>query len=190
MFFRAKYLPTRVARWYIFKQIWVNLEGLAVEDVGTLYFHSIDFTANLYILWQFGIFFAYLVYFLLIWYILCLFGIFYAYLVYFFPFWYVVPRKIWQPFPAPKDEKLVLLYIKIQNRSGMHPNISSLKLLNTHFFGQMLYFHTKNANYGYILDGLSVWYFCGHFGIFLHFGIFFHFGLLYQGKNCQLCIWS
>jgi hypothetical protein len=97
MFFRAKYLPTRVARWYIFKQIWVNLEGLAVEDVGTLYFHSIDFTANLYILWQFGIFFAYLVYFLLIWYILCLFGIFYAYLVYFFLFLYVVARKIWQP---------------------------------------------------------------------------------------------
>jgi hypothetical protein len=37
-----------------------------------------------------------LVHFTAIWYILWPFGIFYGYLVYFFPFWYVVSRKIWQ----------------------------------------------------------------------------------------------
>jgi hypothetical protein len=62
------------------------------------------------IVWLFGIFFGYLVYFVAIWYIfgylvyfvaiwyiLWLFGIFFGYLVYFSPFWYCVPRKIWQP---------------------------------------------------------------------------------------------
>jgi hypothetical protein len=45
-----------------------------------------------------------LVNFMAIWYILVPFGIFYGYLIHFVlslvhfaPFWYVVPRKIWQP---------------------------------------------------------------------------------------------
>jgi hypothetical protein len=45
-------------------------EGLAVEDVGTVYGN--------------------LVYFTVIWYVLLPFGIF-------FSLWYVEPRKIWQP---------------------------------------------------------------------------------------------
>jgi hypothetical protein len=57
------------------------LEGLAMEDVGTLY--------------------GYLVYFTAIWYSLWLFGIIYGYLIFIFPFWFFVPRKIWQPCSAP-----------------------------------------------------------------------------------------
>jgi hypothetical protein len=54
------------------------LQGPAREDVAIFNCHSVYFTAIWYacILWPFGIF--------------C------GYLVYFFPFWYVVPRKIWQ----------------------------------------------------------------------------------------------
>jgi hypothetical protein len=45
-----------------------------------------------------GILHVHLVYFKAVWYILWQYGIFYSYLVYIFsPFWYVVPRKIWQP---------------------------------------------------------------------------------------------
>jgi hypothetical protein len=44
-----------------------------------------------------GILYSHFVYFTAKWYILWLFGTFGGYLVYFFPFWYVVPRKIWQP---------------------------------------------------------------------------------------------
>jgi hypothetical protein len=40
-----------------------------------------------------GIIYVYLVYFTAILYILRLFGIFYGYLVHLFLFWYVVPRK-------------------------------------------------------------------------------------------------
>jgi hypothetical protein len=43
-----------------------------------------------YILWLFGIFYGYLVYFIVIWYILWLFGIFYGYLVYFMVIWYIL----------------------------------------------------------------------------------------------------
>jgi hypothetical protein len=43
-----------------------------------------------------GIFYVYFVYFTAIGYI------FYGHLVYFSPFWYVVPRKIWQPWRAPR----------------------------------------------------------------------------------------
>jgi hypothetical protein len=58
-----------------------------------------------YILWQFGIFYGNLVYFMAIWYILWQFGIFMA-IWYIFSIFgifftrfgtYVVARKIWQP---------------------------------------------------------------------------------------------
>jgi hypothetical protein len=48
---------TRVARWFVFKpknQIWVNLDGFVMEDVGIFYGHLIHFTAFCYILWIFG----------------------------------------------------------------------------------------------------------------------------------------
>jgi hypothetical protein len=51
-------LPDRVARWFVFKpkiQIWVNFEGLAMEDVGIFYGHLVHFMAFWYILWTFGI---------------------------------------------------------------------------------------------------------------------------------------
>jgi hypothetical protein len=41
-------------------------------------------------LWLFGIFFGYLVYFVVIWYILWLFGIFCGYSVYFVVIWYIL----------------------------------------------------------------------------------------------------
>jgi hypothetical protein len=66
----------RVARQFIFKPkiiIWVNLEVLAKEDVGTFYDNLVYFTTIWHVLWSF-----------------C------ANLVNFFPFWYVVERKIWQ----------------------------------------------------------------------------------------------
>jgi hypothetical protein len=54
----------RVERWYIFKPeipIWVNFwEGLAMEDVGILYGHSVHFTATWYIC-PFGVFYGHLV---------------------------------------------------------------------------------------------------------------------------------
>jgi hypothetical protein len=46
-----------------------------------------------YIFWLFGIFYGYLVYFVVIWYILWLFGIFYGYLVYFFLFGVLYQEK-------------------------------------------------------------------------------------------------
>jgi hypothetical protein len=55
---------TSVARWYIFRPkitIWVNLEGLAIEDVGIFrphclfYCEMVYFVAIWYILWAFGI---------------------------------------------------------------------------------------------------------------------------------------
>jgi hypothetical protein len=49
-----------------------------MEDVGIFYEHLVNFTANWYILWTFGIICGILVYI-------------------FSPFWCVVPRKIWQP---------------------------------------------------------------------------------------------
>jgi hypothetical protein len=48
-----------------------------MEDVGEFYVHSVYFTAICHILWPFGIFSGYL--------------------VYFFWFWSAVARKIWQP---------------------------------------------------------------------------------------------
>jgi hypothetical protein len=65
------YFQTKMGR---FGQI---LEGLAMEDVGTLYGHLVYFTAIWYSLWPFGIFCGYFVYFFLI-------------LIF-------APRKIWQP---------------------------------------------------------------------------------------------
>jgi hypothetical protein len=66
--------PSRVARWHIFKPkipIWVNFEGLAMENVGILYGHLVYILYHcLIFLWPFGIFFS---------------------------FWYVLSRKIWQP---------------------------------------------------------------------------------------------
>jgi hypothetical protein len=56
------------------------LEGLAVENLGTFYYHLVYFTAIKNILLPFGMF--------------C------GHLVYFPPFWYFVPRKIWQPWVA------------------------------------------------------------------------------------------
>jgi hypothetical protein len=72
-FFSQTNLITSVARWIVFKpkiQIWVNFEGLAMEDDGIFYGLLVRFTV-LFIL--------------------------YANLVYFSPLWYFVPRKIWQP---------------------------------------------------------------------------------------------
>jgi hypothetical protein len=60
--------------------IWLNLDGLAMEDVGIF---------NL----PFGLFCGNSVYFVAIWYTYVRYG----YLVIFSPFWYFVPRKIWQP---------------------------------------------------------------------------------------------
>jgi hypothetical protein len=53
------------------------LKCLLMKDVGKFYGHLVYFTAILYILWTFGIFWVN-------------FRIF-------IQFWYVVPRKIWQP---------------------------------------------------------------------------------------------
>jgi hypothetical protein len=50
------------------------------------------------ILWEFRLFYDYLVYFTDIWYILWKFCIF-------FPFWYFVPGKIWQTW-AESGEKM------------------------------------------------------------------------------------
>jgi hypothetical protein len=58
-------------------QIWVNLEGLAMEDVGI-------FNGHLVYLRPFGVFYGNLLYFIVIWYI-------------FSRFWYVVQRKICHP---------------------------------------------------------------------------------------------
>jgi hypothetical protein len=44
-----------------------------------------------------GMFYVYLVYFTAICHILWPFGLFSGYSVYFVQFWYVVARKIWQP---------------------------------------------------------------------------------------------
>jgi hypothetical protein len=63
------------------------LEGLATEDVGTVYGHLVHFSAYWYILSPFGIFYGHLVYFVVIWYILWSVGIF-------FPFWDFVRFKI------------------------------------------------------------------------------------------------
>jgi hypothetical protein len=53
------------------------LEGLAMEDVGVFYGHSVYFTAIRFTLWPFGTFSGNLVY---------------------FPsFWYIVPRKSGNP---------------------------------------------------------------------------------------------
>jgi hypothetical protein len=56
------------------------LEGLAKENLGIFYEHLVYFMAIGNILWPFGIF--------------C------GYSVYFPPFWYLAPRKIWQPCPG------------------------------------------------------------------------------------------
>jgi hypothetical protein len=43
--------------------VWVNLEGLAAEDVGIFFGHLVHFTAFCYILWTFGRIRGNLVYF-------------------------------------------------------------------------------------------------------------------------------
>jgi hypothetical protein len=58
------------------------LEGLAKEDDGIFYGHSVHFTDLCYILWTFGIV--------------------RGNLVYFSPFWYFEPRKIWQTWVTNK----------------------------------------------------------------------------------------
>jgi hypothetical protein len=76
----ATLVQCRVARWFVFKpkiQIWENMEGIAMEDVGIIYGHLVHFTVFCYILLTFGIVRGSLVYFPL--------------------FWCFVPRKIWQP---------------------------------------------------------------------------------------------
>jgi hypothetical protein len=52
-----------VARWYIFKPKIQISDALAMEDIGRVYVHLVDFTAICHILWAFGIFPGYLVYF-------------------------------------------------------------------------------------------------------------------------------
>jgi hypothetical protein len=54
------------------------LESLAMENLGIFYDHLVYFTAIINVLWPFGLF--------------C------GYLVYFSPFWYFVHIKIWQLF--------------------------------------------------------------------------------------------
>jgi hypothetical protein len=60
--------------------------GLAVENLGILYFHLVYFTSIGNILWPFGIFCGHLVYFVVIWYSFSHFSILYQ-----------VARKTWQP---------------------------------------------------------------------------------------------
>jgi hypothetical protein len=75
-------VDARVARWFVFKpksQFGKIMVGLAVENLDIFYVHLIYFTAIGNILWPFGIFYGYLVYFPPP------------------PCWYVVLRKIWQP---------------------------------------------------------------------------------------------
>jgi hypothetical protein len=65
----------RVARWFVFKpkiQIWVNLEGLAIEDMKMVYFMD-----TWSILRSFVIFYGQLAWFVVIWYIFFHFGILY-----------------------------------------------------------------------------------------------------------------
>jgi hypothetical protein len=50
----------RVARWHFFKQKIPISEGHAMEDVGVFYGHLVYFKAIGYILWPFGIFYAYI----------------------------------------------------------------------------------------------------------------------------------
>jgi hypothetical protein len=57
---------SRVARWHILKTkilTWINFGGPAMEDVGICYGHLAYFTTIWYILWPFGMFYGYLVYF-------------------------------------------------------------------------------------------------------------------------------
>jgi hypothetical protein len=63
-----------------------------MEDTGIFYDHLVCFIAILYILWPFGTF--------------------YGYLVYFSPFWYVVPRRIWQPWSRICKSFSALIAIK------------------------------------------------------------------------------
>jgi hypothetical protein len=66
-------VPTiRVARWFVFKPIWVNF-GRPYVDWKIL----IHFMAIWNILWRFGIFYDHLVHFVFIWYIFYSFGIMY-----------------------------------------------------------------------------------------------------------------
>jgi hypothetical protein len=71
-----------------------------------------------YILWLFGIFCGYLVYFMVIWYILWLFDKCYVYLVYFMVIWYTLSR----------------LGIFYQNKSG---NTVPLSLPSLGVFGRL-----------------------------------------------------
>jgi hypothetical protein len=55
---------TRVARFFVFKpKIGQILQGLAMEDDGIFYGHSVHFTVYCYILWTFGTVCGKLVYF-------------------------------------------------------------------------------------------------------------------------------
>jgi hypothetical protein len=61
-------------------QFWYISARLGMENVGV--FHDL-----LLFLWQFGLFYGSLVYFMAVWYILWQFGIFYCSLVYFIAVW-------------------------------------------------------------------------------------------------------
>jgi hypothetical protein len=64
---------SRVARRFVFKPkipIWVNFEGLAIENLGIFYDHLVYFTAI-------GNIYGHLVYFVVIWYNSPRFGILY-----------------------------------------------------------------------------------------------------------------
>jgi hypothetical protein len=77
-----KTLCFRVARWYIFSPkiaIWVNFGG----SCNRICWH---------ILWPFGLFYAHLVYIMVIWSILWPFDIFYGHLVHFVVIWYIFPH--------------------------------------------------------------------------------------------------
>jgi hypothetical protein len=92
--------PTRVARWYIFKQkiqIWVNIGGSCNGRCWYILRRLVYFTAILNILRPF-----------------C------NTLVHFFPFWYFVPRKIWQPWHLHTTWKTRPLILAVKTDQGPH----------------------------------------------------------------------
>jgi hypothetical protein len=122
---------TRVARSYIFKpkiSIWVVFGRSCNRRCW-------------YILWPFGPFYGYWVYFSVIYYILWSFGIFLPVLV--------VPKQIWQPWATTVNfrhklfEKNTISYcINILSASKDTP----LQVVSR--VAGLAYFHTKNANLG------------------------------------------
>jgi hypothetical protein len=76
----AQAIHLRVAGRYIFKPkipLWVNFGAVCNGRFWYIFGHVAYFTANLCILWSFGIFCGRLVYFVVVWYIFPRFGLLY-----------------------------------------------------------------------------------------------------------------